>query len=96
MAVDGRGFELPFTALPAGERRGDRLEVMSADEHTEAAPAGSGGTFAGSLPHLADVTWEDFERASALAQQDLLDGQITGKDEDYVSAAPGPDFGLGD
>jgi hypothetical protein len=69
---------------------------MSADEHTEAAPAGSGDTFAGSLPHLADVTWEDFERASALARQDLLDGQITGKDEDYVSAAPGADFGPGD
>jgi hypothetical protein len=69
---------------------------MSADEHADADPAGSGGTFAGSPPHLADVTWEDFERASALAQRDLLDGQITGKDEDYVSAAPGPDFGPSD
>ncbi len=69
---------------------------MSADEHTEADPARSGGSFAGSLPDLPELTWEDFERASALAQRDLLDGQITGKDEDYVSAAPGPDFGPGD
>jgi hypothetical protein len=30
-----------------------------------------GGSFAGSLPHLADVSWEDFERASQLAQRDL-------------------------
>ena len=66
---------------------------MSADEHTEADPAGSGGSIAGSLPHLADVSWEDFERASALARRDLLDGQIRGKDEDYVSAAPRADFG---
>jgi hypothetical protein len=43
-----------------------------------------------------DLTWEDFERASELAQRDLLDGQITGKDEDYVSDAPGADFGPGD
>ena len=70
-----------------------RLEVMSADEHTEADPAGSGGSFAGSLPNLPNLSWEDFERASELARRDLLNGQITGKDEDYVSAAPGPDFG---
>ena len=44
----------------------------------------------------ADLSWEDFERASELARRDLLDGQITGKDEDYVSAAPRADFGPGD
>jgi hypothetical protein len=55
---------------------------MSADEHIEADPANPGGSFAGSLPNLPDLSWEDFERASALAQRDLLDGQITGKDED--------------
>ena len=76
----------------------------AAEEHidhelvvVQAPAARSGGTFAGSLPHLADVSWEDFERASALAQRDLLDGLAgtlcTGDDEDYVSAAPGPDFG---
>jgi hypothetical protein len=69
---------------------------MSADEHTEADLAGSGGSFAGSLPDFPDVSWEDFERASELAQRDLLDGQITGKDEDYVSASPRADFGPGD
>ena len=31
----------------------------------------SGGSFAGSLPHLADLTWEDFERASRLAREDV-------------------------
>jgi hypothetical protein len=45
---------------------------------------------------LPDLSWEDFERASELARRDLLDGQITGKDEDYVSAAPRADFGPGD
>jgi hypothetical protein len=79
---------------------GDRLEVMSADEHTEADPARPGGSFAGSLPNLPDITWEDFERASELAQRDLLDGLAgalsTGDDEDHVSTAPGADFGPGD
>jgi hypothetical protein len=69
---------------------------MSADEHTEAGPVGLGGSFAGSLPNLPDLSWEDFERASELARRDLLDGQITGKDEDYVSAAPRADFSPGD
>lgn len=31
----------------------------------------TGGSFAGSLPHLADVTWEDFQRASQLAREDV-------------------------
>jgi hypothetical protein len=70
---------------------------MSADEHTEAGPVGLGGSIAGSLPDFPDLTWEDFERASALARRDLLDAPAgalsTGKDEDYVSAAPGLDFG---
>jgi hypothetical protein len=44
---------------------------MSADEHTEARPVGSGGNFAGSLPDLPDLTWEDFERASELARFDV-------------------------
>jgi hypothetical protein len=70
---------------------------MSADEHTEADPAKLGGSFAGSLPNLPDITWEDFERASELAQRDLLDGLVgalrRADDEDQVSAAPGPDFG---
>jgi hypothetical protein len=48
---------------------------MSAEEHTEANQAKLGGSFAGSLPNLPDITWEDFERASELAQRDLLDGQ---------------------
>jgi len=79
---------------------GSRLEVMSADEHTEADPANPGGSFAGSLPDFPDLSWEDFERASALARRDLL-GALAGTprrcdDEDYVLAAPGPDFGPGD
>jgi hypothetical protein len=37
----------------------------------EAIPARSGGSFAGSLPDFPDLTWEDFERASQLAQHDL-------------------------
>jgi hypothetical protein len=37
----------------------------------QAAATRSGGSFVGSLPHLADVTWEDFERASRLAREDV-------------------------
>lgn len=38
----------------------------------QAAPAGSAPTLAGSLPGFPDLTWEDFERASELAQHDLF------------------------
>jgi len=31
----------------------------------------TGGSFAGSLPNLPDLTWEDFEKASALARHDV-------------------------
>jgi hypothetical protein len=31
----------------------------------------SGGSIAGSLPDLPDLTWEDFERASRLAREDV-------------------------
>jgi hypothetical protein len=44
---------------------------MSADEHAEASPVGSGGSFAGSLPDFPDLSWEDFELASALASFDV-------------------------
>jgi hypothetical protein len=30
-----------------------------------------GGSFAGSLPNFPDLTWEDFERASQLAREDV-------------------------
>jgi len=31
----------------------------------------TGGSFAGSLPNFPEVTWEDFERASKLAREDV-------------------------
>lgn len=31
----------------------------------------TGGSLAGSLPNFPDVTWEDFERASKLAREDV-------------------------
>jgi hypothetical protein len=31
----------------------------------------SGGSFAGSLPDFPELTWEDFERASRLAREDV-------------------------
>jgi hypothetical protein len=31
----------------------------------------SGGSLAGSLPNFPDLTWEDFERASRLAREDV-------------------------
>jgi hypothetical protein len=30
-----------------------------------------GGSFAGSLPDFPELTWEDFERASKLAREDV-------------------------
>lgn len=30
-----------------------------------------GGSLAGSLPNFPDLTWEDFERASQLAREDV-------------------------
>lgn len=36
----------------------------------EAVVAPSGGRLAGSLPELADLAWEDFERGSELARRD--------------------------
>jgi len=61
----------PDGSIPAAQLRrlgvgpGARLRVV------EVPAARSGGSFAGSLPHLADVSWEDFQRASQLAQRDL-------------------------
>lgn len=30
-----------------------------------------GGSFAGSLPNFPELTWEDFERVSKLAREDV-------------------------
>ena len=45
---------------------GAHLRVVAADEPS-VAPSG----LAGSLPDLHDLDWDDFERASELARQDL-------------------------
>ncbi len=48
-----------------GLRPGAHLRVVTMDQ-----PAAASG-LAGSLPGLPDIDWDDFERASKLAQQDL-------------------------
>ncbi len=61
----------PDGSIPAeqlkrlGVRPGAHLRVV------ETPAARSGGSFAGSLPDFPELTWEDFERASKLAREDL-------------------------
>lgn len=73
-ADDHMGHELIVAAdgsIPAdqlarlGVAPGAHLRVV------ENAPPGSAHTLAGSLSDFPDLTWEDFERASEVAQQDL-------------------------
>lgn len=64
VAEDG---SIPVDQLASlGLRPGSHLRVVVTDEPA-AAPSG----LAGSLPDLPDIDWDDFERASELARQDL-------------------------
>ncbi len=58
-------------SIPAGQLA--RLGVApGAHLRVIATPAArSGGSFAGSLPDFPELTWEDFERASELAREDV-------------------------
>lgn len=49
-----------------GLRPGAHLRVLSADARSSASTG-----LAGSLPNFPDIDWDDFERASELARQDL-------------------------
>jgi len=49
-----------------GLRPGAHLRVVEADQPPVATPG-----LAGSLPDLPDLDWDDFERGSELARQDL-------------------------
>ncbi len=63
VAADG---SIPADQLARlGVMPGARLRVV------QTAPAGPAESMAGSLPDFPDLTWEDFERASELAQRDL-------------------------
>ena len=64
VAADG---SIPAAQLKClGVHPGAHLRVV------ETPATRSGGSLAGSLPHLPDVvTWEDFERASQLAREDV-------------------------
>lgn len=61
----------PDGSIPAeqlarlGLRPGAHLRVVVAE------PVGENASLAGSLPHLPDLSWEDFERASEAARHDL-------------------------
>jgi hypothetical protein len=57
-------------SIPAEQLR--RLGVLPG-AHVRVVESGSGNksaSLAGSLPDLPDLSWQDFERASALAGQD--------------------------
>jgi len=65
VAEDG---SIPADQLASlGLRPGAHLRVVAADEPS-VAPSG----LAGSLPDLPDIDWDDFEQASELARQDLI------------------------
>jgi len=73
-ASEHTGHELVVAAdgsIPAdqlarlGVAPGAHLRVV------QTAPAETAHTLAGSLSDFPDLTWEDFERASELAQHDL-------------------------
>jgi len=64
VAADG---SIPADQLARlGLHPGAHLRVVAADEPSS-APSG----LAGSLPDFPDIGWDDFERASELARQDL-------------------------
>jgi hypothetical protein len=63
VANDG---SIPASQLAVlGLRPGTHLRVV------ESPPFGAPSSIAGSLPDFPDIAWEDFEKASALAIQDL-------------------------
>jgi hypothetical protein len=63
VAADG---SIPAAQLKRlGVHPGAHLRVVE----TPAIP--TGGSFAGSLPDFPELTWEDFERASKLAREDV-------------------------
>jgi hypothetical protein len=65
----------PDGSIPAAQLKrlgvhpGAHLHVVQST-----SPAPATGSIAGALSHLPDVSWEDFQRASELAQQDLSAG----------------------
>jgi hypothetical protein len=69
--IDHELVVAPDGSIPAaqlkrlGVRPGAHLRVV------ETPATRSGGSFAGSLPDFPDVSWEDFERASQLAREDV-------------------------
>jgi hypothetical protein len=64
MAPDG---SIPAEQLKRlGVRPGAHLRVVQS-----ASPISAAGSIAGSLPHLPDVSWKDFQRASELAREDV-------------------------
>jgi hypothetical protein len=63
VAADG---SIPAAQLKRlGVRPGAHLRVV------ETPVTRTGGSFAGSLPDFPELTWEDFERASKLAREDV-------------------------
>lgn len=75
MAANERYIGHELVVAPDGSIPADQLKRLGvapgAHLRVVETPASRpGGSFAGSLPDLAEVTWEDFERASKLARED--------------------------
>jgi hypothetical protein len=76
MAVEHENFDYELVVAPDGSIPADQLKRLGVGPGTHLRVVGisagrSGGSFAGSLPDLGYVTWEDFQRASQMAQDDL-------------------------
>ena len=69
--IDHELVVAPDGSIPAaqlkrlGVRPGAHLRVV------ETPAVRLGGSFVGSLPDFPELTWEDFERASRLAREDV-------------------------
>ncbi|MGA9316238.1 MAG: hypothetical protein WBV77_16620 [Solirubrobacteraceae bacterium] len=76
MAAD-ESIHLELVVAPDGSIPADQLKRLGvgpgAHLRVVQSPGSSqGDSLAGSLPNFPDLTWEDFERASQLAQEDSL------------------------
>jgi len=69
--IDQELVVAPDGSIPAAQLKRPGVGPGAHLRVVETPVTRTGGSFAGSLPHLADVTWEDFERAGRLAREDV-------------------------
>ncbi len=76
MTAANENIDHELVVAPDGSIPADQLKRLGVGPGThlrvvETPVSRVGGSFAGSLPDFPEVTWEDFERASQLAREDV-------------------------